>query len=127
MSTCSSGFSGLRAAGIAGLRQFLTGKVNDVIFGFWQRCIGLNTGELSRKDDYGYEEERFENPACHHSFSREHAHGSFPGKPFGGPAQRGTDGRDELLPGRRPLHEQLRSITEVDGDFLDLQWRFAQD
>jgi len=80
LTTGASGLAGLRAAPVLGLRQFVTGVINDVPLGTSWRSGELKTRKALGEHDDRDQQKALEQPAEEHAAIREHANGRFSGQ-----------------------------------------------
>src|SRR5208282_5893506 len=78
----ASGFAGLRAAAILGLRQFVSRVIDYVPVQASGRSGHLKTLKARGEHDDRDQQQQFEQPAGEHSAIREDADGRFSGKGF---------------------------------------------
>jgi hypothetical protein len=70
--------------------------------------------------DEGEEQKRFEKPGGKQSAIGKKTVRGFPGQASAGAAKGGADRGDELVPGRRPLDQELGRLVEL-GRFFELE------
>jgi hypothetical protein len=120
----ASGFAGLSAAAIFGLRQFVAGVVDHIPLRMRGRKRHLHAEVALGKNDEHHEEHEFQQPGCEHSAIGKHSDWRFAREMLWRAGEREREGGLELAPARGPLHEELRRFRPR---FRPLCDRFRND
>src|SRR5260370_27200414 len=114
LSTSASGAAGARAAEVFGPRQLVARVIEHVVGRQLRRDIRAHESQPCRQKDGGNQQKRFHDPRGQHASVWKNAVRSFTGQARRRSGEGGSDGSNELLPGRGPLHQKLRSAMKAD-------------
>jgi hypothetical protein len=90
LTTGASGFAGLGAASVLGLRQLVGGVIDDIPLGTSGRSGDLKTHKALRENDDGDQQQALQQPADEHAAIWEHANGRFSGQALRRASERGA-------------------------------------
>src|SRR5216684_842265 len=114
LSTSTSGAAGSRAAEVFGPRQLVARVIEHVVGRQLRRDIRAHASEPCRQKNGGEQQKRFHDPGGQHASVWKNPVRSFTGQARRRSGEGGSDGSNELLPGRGPLHQKLRSAVKAD-------------
>ena len=106
----ASRLASLGSASVLGLRQLVGGIIDDVPLQTNGRRRHLQTRKTFGEHDDRNHEQALQQPAGKHAAIGEDADGRFSGEGFRRAGERGAQSGLELVPSRRPLHQQARRL-----------------
>jgi hypothetical protein len=109
-----AGGSGLGAAKVFGARKFVATVIDHIMAGESWRHEGLYLGNLYLHGDCGKNQKRLHHVGGNHDAEGNQSKGRFARQAALGAHQGWAYGRDELMPGRGPLDQQLGSVITFD-------------
>ncbi len=113
----ASRVASLGSASVLGLRQLVRRVIDDVPLQTNWRSRHLKTRKVfGEHDDRNYQQ-ALQQPAGKHAAVGEDANGRFSGQGFRRASERRTQRGLELVPSRRPLHQQARWFGPLRVDF----------
>src|SRR5260370_38903756 len=114
LSTSASGAAGFRATEVCGPRQLVARVIEHVVGRQLGRGTRAHARQPCRQKNGGKQQKRFHDPGGQHASVGKNPVRSFTGQARWRSGEGGSDGSNELLPGRGPLHQKLRSAMKAD-------------